>query len=663
MLPGDNNMNEVIINSQDIREAEFILGLKERFDDQRQKVIKCLESKDIVACPGSGKTTTLLAKLIILAAKMPFPDNKGICVLTHTNVAINEIKDKLGSKASLLLSYPNFVGTIQSFVDRYFAIPACIKKFGVRPRIFEENDYGQFLVKKFRSKYSWNSKLNTYLYLKIDDEIKKSKSRKAIQTAKEEILKSLRMDYISLKIKRKIEGNEIVFLADPNNDSYKEYQDLVVSLMEEGIISYNDAYGLALMLIDELGEEYLNLFSERFLYVFVDEMQDTDEIQMNILNKIFGNNKVIIQCYGDPNQAIYDFLGSKECGWIPEERLSITNSKRFHNNIAYVSDFVSLPQCRYKMRGIGESQIPPIIITYTNDDVSNVLEYFAKLIIHYKLTDCEKPVFKAVGMVRGKDNKLGIKSYFPLFEKTDNSKNSNKDYSTLCQYLVPVNFYNTNNKSTGIYYNRFINAILKTLRLANIKSEQGKFFTKSSLLRYLYEQDPMLLDLMNKLFVRLIIRIEKGNDVTKYFRNFLKAFIKRVFNTVPNEDAVFFLEGNLDLNASETSSCITNVYEYEGVKIEIDTVHGVKGQTHTATLYMETFWNKKNVANIIEYIRGESKKNPSEQVKKQLKIAYVAMTRPKELLCITMEDAVFEQNKDKLTDLGWVHYNDILKSI
>ena len=59
-----------------------------------------------------GKTTTLLAKLIILAKKMPFPDNKGICVLTHTNVAINEIKDKLGSKSKPNIILSNYVGTI-----------------------------------------------------------------------------------------------------------------------------------------------------------------------------------------------------------------------------------------------------------------------------------------------------------------------------------------------------------------------------------------------------------------------------------------------------------------------------------------------------------------------------------------------------------------------
>ena len=34
----------------------------------------------VTACPGSGKTTTLLAKLAILATRMPLEEGKGVCV-------------------------------------------------------------------------------------------------------------------------------------------------------------------------------------------------------------------------------------------------------------------------------------------------------------------------------------------------------------------------------------------------------------------------------------------------------------------------------------------------------------------------------------------------------------------------------------------------------
>src|SRR5699024_5489545 len=72
-------------------------------DNERYSFIKCLDqSVDVHACPGGGKTTSLLAKLYLLSEKMPFPDGRAICVLTHTNVAIDTIKNRLGSKANRL---------------------------------------------------------------------------------------------------------------------------------------------------------------------------------------------------------------------------------------------------------------------------------------------------------------------------------------------------------------------------------------------------------------------------------------------------------------------------------------------------------------------------------------------------------------------------------
>ena len=49
---------------------------------------------------------------------MPLENGAGICVLSHTNVAVNEIKNRLSDYADRLLSYPNYIGTIQSFIDR-----------------------------------------------------------------------------------------------------------------------------------------------------------------------------------------------------------------------------------------------------------------------------------------------------------------------------------------------------------------------------------------------------------------------------------------------------------------------------------------------------------------------------------------------------------------
>ena len=63
------------------------------FDSDRVEVIKNMNSVDVQAFPGSGKTTILVAKLAILAKKWPY-NNAGICVLSHTNVAREEIENR-----------------------------------------------------------------------------------------------------------------------------------------------------------------------------------------------------------------------------------------------------------------------------------------------------------------------------------------------------------------------------------------------------------------------------------------------------------------------------------------------------------------------------------------------------------------------------------------
>ena len=116
---------EFEINDDEIEKVYEILFNKEgNFEEEKQKIIKSFESCCIEAVPGSGKTTTLVAKLMILAEKLNKGNyEKGICILTHTNIGIDIIKEKLGMKGDVLFRYPNFIRTLQSFIDNYLSIP------------------------------------------------------------------------------------------------------------------------------------------------------------------------------------------------------------------------------------------------------------------------------------------------------------------------------------------------------------------------------------------------------------------------------------------------------------------------------------------------------------------------------------------------------------
>lgn len=115
----------ITINDEDIAWAEKLLSLPPgAFDQERKEAIKALGRFDVQACPGSGKTTLVVAKLAILANKWPY-STRGICVVSHTNVARKEIQERLGMTeiGQKLLSYPHFIGTIHGFVNRFVALP------------------------------------------------------------------------------------------------------------------------------------------------------------------------------------------------------------------------------------------------------------------------------------------------------------------------------------------------------------------------------------------------------------------------------------------------------------------------------------------------------------------------------------------------------------
>lgn len=119
------------ITDEDIAWAVSILGLPddafsaEKDGGARERILKSTgETLDVSACPGSGKTTLLVAKLAILARNWPYR-RQGMCVLSHTNVAKEEIEKRLGGTevGQALLSYPHYVGTIHGFVNEFMALP------------------------------------------------------------------------------------------------------------------------------------------------------------------------------------------------------------------------------------------------------------------------------------------------------------------------------------------------------------------------------------------------------------------------------------------------------------------------------------------------------------------------------------------------------------
>lgn len=167
---------EINITADDIHYAEHLLLPEgKEFDAERKEFIRDFRTLDLQAVPGSGKTTALLAKLIILERKLPFADGSGILVLSHTNAAIDEIKEKIQKHCPKLFSFPNFIGTIQSFVDQFLAIPFYISKFKKKPIRIDSEIYNEkiksCIEKLWLYRLGFNNDVNSKIgYIKNSNE-------------------------------------------------------------------------------------------------------------------------------------------------------------------------------------------------------------------------------------------------------------------------------------------------------------------------------------------------------------------------------------------------------------------------------------------------------------------------------------------------------------
>ena len=359
---------------------------------------------------------------------MPLENNSGICVLTHTNVAINEIKSRAYFASQKLFNYPNHFGTIQSFVDKYLAIPAYILRFKKRP-LYVDNEVFNSIVER---SYDTLHAAKTWLERRREGGL--------------EYLQRLRFNKDDFCVSPQIDKQAFI---GTNTATYREINSLKLRIFEWGYLCYEDAYSLAFEYIKE-HPGIRELISKRFAYVFIDEMQDSSTIQSELLNKIFNEN-VVIQKIGDINQSIFDYDADLECGWTVnyDRTMCITGSKRFPSSIASKVENLCIHQQTIKGHG-NQNEITPVIIVYDDNTIKRVLDKFGEIIIRNNLHQGGKKVFKAVGW-RGKphDRERTIPSYWGGYSKEIKVKKT--EFSNLKSYLAPqldsfissngVNFY------------------------------------------------------------------------------------------------------------------------------------------------------------------------------------------------------------------------------
>jgi hypothetical protein len=618
-------------------------------DDPRLGVMRSLESLDVEACPGSGKTTLLVAKLAILANRWK-SKGQGICVLSHTNAARTEIGDRLSSTSAghLLLRYPHFVGTIHSFVNEFLAIPW------------------------LRSK-GWPIK-------SIDTEIALRDRWRRLPRGTRIYLERQHGSPAALGYTRNdFSGGG----KDDFSSGTATHRNMLKACREstaEGYFCFDEMFVWASELLDHR-PEVIKTVRARFPIVFLDEVQDNSELQSAFLHRLLmtGDGSVVRQRFGDSNQAIYHRSGV--AGAVTDifpgpNKTDLPNSFRFGQTIADHADPLGVRPHQLVGRGpatnrIAHGSCQSVLFLFDNASVLNVLPAYAEhLIATFPPEVLTRGDFTAVaGVHRAKtEDRLPrfMGHYAPDYNPDVAGKQSNP--GSFVQYLSRARLDLATSRSTHSVVNNCAEGILQLARQAG--AEVSTRLRKSANRRLLEglpddEARKRYIDLLDQL-ISSRCELSKEAWTTDLIPTVLALGQAIAGCEIGSPLAKRFL-GWTDEEATEAgagTSKVTNLFRYPydtpKISIRLGSIHGVKGETHTATLVLESFHQSHHLKKLLPWLTGKRPKKGMDNTGEntalidRLKLHYVAMTRPSHLLALAMrKDAFSDSELDLMRNRNW----------
>ncbi|QOY51599.1 ATP-dependent helicase [Candidatus Sulfurimonas baltica] len=246
----------------------------DKLNDSQTKAVKQSEGPVLIlAGAGSGKTTTIVSRLAYLVEELGIPASNTL-TLTFTNKAAKEMKER-ASDMMENAAYPPLLCTFH--------------KFGL-------------LFLKFNIHLL--NRQNNFVVIDTDD--------------KKRIIKKINSEIPTQLIASEISRYKNSLLTP--DDAYKQaelfnyqqiakvYEEYEVYLLENNLVDFDDLIALTYRLLNE-NEELARATSEKYRYIMVDEYQDTNELQLKLLQKLCctHNNLCVV---GDDDQSIYGWRGA-----------------------------------------------------------------------------------------------------------------------------------------------------------------------------------------------------------------------------------------------------------------------------------------------------------------------------------------------------------------
>jgi len=544
------------------------------------------------AAPGSGKTWTSCRRFIWRAANWSHPVG-GLALLSFTNTAINEFKTAtidVGRRD--LLSDPNYVGTFDSFVERYILAPFGHLLTGAdkRPKLFPGPRPGDWNNRRLMV---WKDGANGW----------------KVSVPAWEIVPYPEGTKLRFKTSK---SSDVQWTSKPFPSIYK--------LLSIGFYTHAQRIFWACKLLNEK-PHIAALLARRFPEIIVDEAQDTNAWLLFLLNTLHEKGAKIT-LIGDPDQCIYEFsmaeattLPNLKNKWsIPEKPLS--QSFRCNNQIASAARNLV---CNSSFTGYGEaihSLCKAYVVRETSKEWSDSISVLRSLAEH-----------SDIGM--------------------DSAAILARGHGQLKKLQGETNFTSLEGKAKTMAEAAFLRDAEYDYHGASKKVE--------GVLRELTGDDPLWQTIDDspdsrecqslKLSIWQFVKNKKrlptvsiiGEEWVQTVRDQLKALIKEIglncTKSVNRSITTKGLKGKKSLPLFEPTR--------NSIAIRTDTIHKAKGESIDSVLVIgdSKFWNSVMRA-VEEGANTEARR-----------VAYVGMTRARHLLVVGLPKGHCDRYKEKW--IGW----------
>ncbi len=235
----------------------------------------------VLAGAGSGKTKVLTSRVAYFISEGKIKPENAL-LLTFTNKAAAEMKERIAKILDSRFESPVFAGTFHSFCAKVLRIDGKFIGIPVNFIIYDDQDQKD-AVKQILE--SMNISTDQYSPASILNGISEAKNQMLIPEEYKSYVRG--------------EWQEVV------SNVYEAYEKM---LKEIGALDFDDLLIKTVKLFKEI-PEVLEKWQRTLTHIFVDEWQDTNKIQYTLTKLLVGKRKNIT-AVGDASQSIYSWRGA-----------------------------------------------------------------------------------------------------------------------------------------------------------------------------------------------------------------------------------------------------------------------------------------------------------------------------------------------------------------